>query len=137
MISLERKSICLHTCYQVTYSLFQFLLFSFLAQRCNSKFKFRKEKHSIDNFQNVLSSEGVLRQDKGEPRGTKKYAKDCKKGQRILRRKKKFLMVKAIMVFFSLLFPYSRRGNVSSSKSTLIVIFFLVMSQLLHTFFPL
>ena len=110
LISPERKSICLHTCYQVTYSLFHFLLVSFFSSEVYLKFKFRKEKYSIDNFQNVLSSKGVLRQDRGEPRGTKKYAKDCKKGQRIVR--KKFLMVKAIMVFSSLLFPYSRRGNV-------------------------
>ena len=92
LISPERKSICLHTCYQVTYSLFHFLLVSFFSSEVYLKFKFRKEKHSIDNFQNVLSSEGVLRhlEDRGEPRGTKNYAKDCKKGQRILRRKKSF-----------------------------------------------
>ena len=84
-----------------------------------------------------FSSEGVLRQDRGEPKGEPRNMQKTvtKKGQRIYE-EKKFLMVKAIMVF-SLLFPYSRRGNVSSSKSTLIVIFFLVMSQLLHTFFPL
>ena len=139
LISLERKSICLHTCYQVTYSLFHFLLVSFFQLRGGVTQNSNSEKRSFQLT--TFKMFWVLRvfwdrigENQGEPRNMQKTVR---KGKEYYEEEKKFLMVKAIMVFFSLLFPYSRRGNVSSSKSTLIVIFFLVMSQLLHTFFPL
>ena len=78
LISPERKSICLHTGYQVTYSLFHFLLVSlFLAQRCSQNLNSEKRRIQLITFKMFWSSEGVFRdlEDRGEPKGNQEICK--------------------------------------------------------------